>query len=70
MLQTELAQTLNRYSAENGSDTPDFILAQYLTDCLEAWNRAVQAREKWYTRSETIHHSTSVPQGITQTPKP
>jgi hypothetical protein len=34
----ELAATLNRHSMENGSDTPDFILATYLTDCLNAFN--------------------------------
>ena len=37
---TELRELLNRRSMENGSDTPDFILAQYLTDCLRAWNRS------------------------------
>jgi hypothetical protein len=46
----ELAAVLNRYSVENGSDTPDFILAAYLSDCLEAWNRSVTAREAWYGR--------------------
>jgi hypothetical protein len=29
-LRDELSAALNRYSAENGSDTPDFILAEYL----------------------------------------
>lgn len=35
---------------ENGSDTPDFILAEYLKHCLIAFNLMVQAREKWYGR--------------------
>jgi hypothetical protein len=39
-----------RASAENGSNTPDFILAQYLTSCLAAFDEAVNAREKWYGR--------------------
>lgn len=30
-LRTALARVLNSYSRENGSDTPDFVLAQYLT---------------------------------------
>ena len=46
----ELAAVLNCASAENGSDTPDFILAAYLSDCLAAWNRNVTAREAWYGR--------------------
>ena len=35
---------------ENGSNTPDFMLAQYLLGCLEAFNIAVTTREKWYGR--------------------
>jgi hypothetical protein len=48
---TELRDLLNCRSMENGSDTPDFILAQYLTDCLRAWNRATKRREDWYGRT-------------------
>jgi hypothetical protein len=44
----ELEELLNRYSLENGSDTPDFILAQYLWDCLGTYNKAVKSRDKWY----------------------
>lgn len=46
--QSELASLLNRHSEENGSNTPDFILARYLTDCLEVWNATTKAREAWY----------------------
>lgn len=49
-LERELTSTLNRFSAENASNTPDFILAQYLLGCLAAWNQAVQQRETWYGR--------------------
>jgi hypothetical protein len=45
---TELQQLINRYSIENNSNTPDFILAKYLTMCLGAWNQAVTHRDKWY----------------------
>lgn len=48
---TELEKLINRESRENGSDTPDFILADYLQDCLNSWDKAVSAREKWYGRS-------------------
>lgn len=46
----ELERLLNCMSMENCSDTPDFILAQYMTDCLEAHDRAVNRREVWYGR--------------------
>lgn len=49
-LEKEISEILNRYSAENGSNTPDFILAQYLLNSLEAFNAAVGAREEWYGR--------------------
>ena len=49
-LENELATVLNRFSAENPSNTPDFILAQYLIGCLAAWDRATQQRETWYGR--------------------
>lgn len=50
MLESELASVLNRHSQENASDTPDFILAQYLIACLAAWNTATRQRESWYGR--------------------
>ena len=46
----DLQQLLNTHSMENDSDTPDFILARYLIECLGAWNAAVEYREKWYGR--------------------
>jgi hypothetical protein len=53
-LQDELAAVLNKYSAENMSNTPDFILAQYLLDCLAAFNHASIRREAWYGKQLTI----------------
>lgn len=50
-LTREIREVLNRHSAENASNTPDFILAQYLFGCLAAWNTAVQQRETWYGRN-------------------
>ena len=46
----ELEGLISRYSKENGSDTPDFILAGYLTGCLDAFDSALTAREVWYGR--------------------
>jgi hypothetical protein len=49
-LQHELQELINKYSVENASHTPDFILAEYLSTCLLAFERAVCLREKWYGR--------------------
>ena len=47
----ELTGLLNRFSKENGSDTPDWVLADYLIGCLAAWNASVRERERWYGRT-------------------
>ena len=49
-LREDIAAAINKHSAENGSNTPDFILANYLVGCLEQFDVAVQAREQWYNR--------------------
>lgn len=41
----ELAQLLNTYSMDVQSSTPDYILADYLTNCLENYNTA--CGHKW-----------------------
>lgn len=50
----ELSVLLNSCSMENGSNTPDFILAEYMMNCLEAFEKASNAREKWYGKNLTI----------------
>jgi hypothetical protein len=44
----ELRSLINRTCQENKSNTPDFILAKYLLDCLKAFNKASNARKNWY----------------------
>ncbi len=39
---------INEESRENGSDTPDHILASYLCACLAAFDDAVNNRTQWY----------------------
>jgi len=46
----ELESLINRYGLESPSNTPDFILADYLCGCLVMFNIAVDRREKWYGR--------------------
>ena len=49
-LRDEIQAALNRHSAENNSNTPDFILAQFLEGCLSCFDQAVQQRETFYGR--------------------
>lgn len=44
----ELIELLNTYAMEDGSHTPDYILALYLVDCLKAFDRAVNERKVWH----------------------
>lgn len=48
IFEKELESLLNRYSKENDSNTPDFILAEYLTGCLAVYNDALKKRDKWF----------------------
>lgn len=43
-----LADVLNSYCAENGSNTPDFILGDFLGSVLECLNQAIRERDRWY----------------------
>lgn len=45
----ELEILLNKRNKENGSNTPDFILARFLDDCLSTFDLCVNARTSWYT---------------------
>jgi hypothetical protein len=44
----ELAALLNKHSKENESDTPDCVLAAYISYCLGAFSNAVIMRDRWY----------------------
>lgn len=55
----KLAALLNCHSADNRSNTPDFILAHYLIGCMNAFDVAVNAREDYYGR-ERLHLGDSV----------
>ena len=46
--QEKLRDLINFESRENGSDTPDFILAQYLMSCLLTFDKTVRDRDRWY----------------------
>jgi len=45
---SELSSLINRHCKENESNTPDFVLAQYMNDCLNAFTRATMKRDAWW----------------------
>lgn len=49
-LHAKFREAINYLSVENDSNTPDWMLADYLISCLDAWNATTQAREKYYGR--------------------
>ncbi len=53
---TELRILINRESRERGSGTPDMILAEYLSACLDAFDAAVNAREAWHGRRSAVQY--------------
>ena len=52
-LRKKIGELLNSENSENGSNTPDWILANYLLNCLSAFDEAVNQREGWYGRQPT-----------------
>lgn len=46
----ELEEVINRNCMENGSNTPDFMLAEYMFWCLRGFDKFVNMREYWYGR--------------------
>ena len=49
-LRKKIIEAVNSECAEKTSNTPDWILAQYLISCLDAFDTGVKQRERWYDR--------------------
>ena len=47
-LEKKLSDLINGESRENDSNTPDFILAEYMMACLDAFELASNKREAWF----------------------
>lgn len=52
-LNKEIRDVLNQHSRENPSNTPDFILADYLEACLVAFENASNQRTAWHSNNPT-----------------
>lgn len=44
----ELRGLINKHSREEGSNTPDWILADFLIGCLRQFNRTMVVRDDYY----------------------
>jgi len=59
-LKGSIEDIINLHCRENKSHTPDFILAEYLLQCLKAFEAASNAREKWYGKGLRINEKDEV----------
>ncbi len=44
----EVAKLINRFSLENESDTPDYILAAFMVSSLDLFQSRIRERTEWY----------------------
>lgn len=56
----KIQDLINDNCMENASDTPDYILAIYLNDCLDAFNKAVLSRREWHSTENTKDWETKI----------
>lgn len=47
LFRAELRELINKYSMETPSNTPDFILADYLIRCLNTYDLTVESAVIW-----------------------
>lgn len=47
---------INMNNRENVSNTPDYILAAYLMDCLRAYEKAHNTRAEWFGSDQDISY--------------
>lgn len=44
----ELTALINRYGLDTECDTPDYIIAEHLESCFEAYKETVKSRDTWF----------------------
>lgn len=50
----ELESLINRYSMESGSNTPDYIIVEYMKNSLENFHHATRLRDNWYGGKRSV----------------
>lgn len=51
-LKKEIAGLLNKYSQENRSNTPDYMLADFMLGCLNVYENTIRSRTEWFERKD------------------
>jgi hypothetical protein len=49
----ELVILINKHNIEKGSDTPDYILADYLNHCITVLDGTIKERSRWYGHEQS-----------------
>ena len=49
----DLSNLINHHNIDNDLNTPDFILANYIIDCLVAYNTTNKANKHWHRPVES-----------------
>lgn len=57
MIKRELAEVINRHNLERESNTPDFVLAEYLWDALQAHNNVA----RWHANERGLKATSGDP---------
>lgn len=55
--QRQLESLINMHSLENQSNTPDFLLAEYLLGCLKLWTTITVKRDTWRGDNEVYQEA-------------
>ena len=50
LFKKELENLINIHSIDNEFNTPDYILADYLVNCLENYRKITEQMENWHER--------------------
>ena len=48
LFKADLQELINRYSIEQDSNTPDYLLAEYLIKCLDNYASIINGKDNWY----------------------
>lgn len=60
----ELQHLINKFSKENGSDTPDYILAEFMEKCLQVYEETVKRRDAWHHYEPRSENRVEVDEGV------
>lgn len=51
----ELAELLNKHNRDQNARTPDFILSEFLLNCLDAFDQAIRERKMFFAPGYAVN---------------